>query len=212
MYFFKNPDIIKRIYPNKVWEKKSSEKKIFLTFDDGPTEQITPWILEQLRNFDIKATFFCLGKNIEKQPDLFKQLITEGHQIGNHTFNHENGWETNNYTYYKSILQTEKFTKNLLFRPPFGGLTMHKQKALVRYGFQVIMWDVMPGDFDKKLSKEECLKAAIDHTSKGSIIVFHDNIKAEKNMKYAFPRFVEHFLELGYEFETIKTLEVNYGF
>lgn len=210
----KIPRFIKRIFPNYVWDFSSKDKTLYLTFDDGPTPEITAWTLNILKSYNAKATFFCIGNNIEKHPDIFNTIITEGHHIGNHTHNHLKGWKTSTTDYIenvqqtqhsinKSILGNEKTLKTTLFRPPFGKIKNSQAKALIALGYKIIMWSVISIDWEQKLAKEQCLKNVIKNTTNGNIIVFHDSVKASKNMKYALPKVLEHFSNKGYVFKAI---------
>ncbi len=211
----RTPLVAKKMFQNYIWEMPSEAKTLYLTFDDGPTPEITNWILDVLNQFNAKATFFCIGKNIAKHPDVFKNILNNGHIVGNHTFDHIKGWRTSTKNYVKSITQTQKIIDSQsinpktnfkdLFRPPYGQIRPIQGKALSSLGFQVIMWDVLSFDWDKEVIKEQCLKNVVSNASDGSIIVFHDSLKAEKNMKYALPRVLEHFSKRGYSFRSIKT-------
>ncbi len=207
MFVHKTNFLMRALYPNFVWHKKRDEKKIYLTFDDGPIPVVTEAILEILEKYQAQATFFCIGNNIEKHPDIFIKTIQQGHAIGNHTFNHLNGWKTNNDLYLGNIVKCQSFigaksTPNPFFRPPYGKIK-HSQAKQLKASYQVIMWDVLSGDFSPNLSKEIVLKKTLQHTENGSIVLFHDSIKAESKVLYALPRFLEHFSELGYSFEKL---------
>lgn len=213
LYTAKTPKLAKWLFPSLVWEFSVAEKQLFLTFDDGPIPEVTPWVLEQLAPYNAKATFFCIGDNVQKHPDIFEQLIHAGHAIGNHTQQHVNGWNTSKTAYIDNTLQAkqtiEKALENashetqLLFRPPYGKLTPQLCKRLKKIGYTIIMWDVISGDFDKELSPEKCLSNIIDNAEKGSIIVFHDSKKAFEKLKYTLPKVLQHFHTLGYTFERI---------
>jgi len=210
MYFVKTPKILKHFYSNETLINKDdvgNNKIIYLTFDDGPNENITEQILKTLNEFDVKATFFCLGMQMVKYPDLFLELKKNGHQVGNHTFTHIKGWDVSNYKYYKEILLTEQLTKNKLFRPPYGQIKQQQLKALKRKNYKVYLWDVMPGDFDEKITKETCLKNAIDNTENNTNIVFHDNLKSKEKMEYCIPRYLETMLNKGFEFKILDGID-----
>ncbi|WP_395075121.1 polysaccharide deacetylase family protein [Flavobacterium sp.] len=214
-YWIKTPKFIKRLFNNQVWDIPNSENKIYLTFDDGPTPQVTEWVLSVLKNYNIKATFFCIGKNIENHPDILKKIISDDHSIGNHTFNHLNGWKTQSNKYLENVaLCNEKF-KNLeilnrksqisnLFRPPYGKIKPSQSKKLRQLGYKIIMWDILSADFDQTITKEECLGNATKKVTSGSIIVFHDSQKSFKNLEYALPKTIEILKEKGYQFDTIR--------
>jgi len=213
----KTPLVAKKMFPNYIWDIAATDKTIYLTFDDGPTPEITNWTLNTLKAFDAKATFFCIGNNIEKHPDIFRNIIEEGHTIGNHTYNHIKGWKTKTKDYLQDILEAQKvIDSNIklefvnyqssivnLFRPPYGQIKPKQGKKLIELGYKIIMWDILSFDWDKNVSKETCLNNVINKATKGSIIVFHDSIKASKNMPYALPKVLEHFNKLGYTFKAI---------
>ncbi len=205
MYWHKTPSWLRKFYPTFTWHKPSPEKTLYLTFDDGPIPGMTEWVLDQLTQYQVKATFFCVGENIQKYPEVFSWVRTQGHAIGNHTFNHLNGWKTQADEYLRNTQFCQKFltSKKLLFRPPYGRISRKQAKLLQEKGYEIIMWDVLSGDFDQKLSPEKCLNKTIEATESGSIVVFHDNVKAEKRLSYVLPRYMEHFLAEGYTFETL---------
>jgi peptidoglycan-N-acetylglucosamine deacetylase len=210
-YWIKTPQIIKRIFSNQIWAIPNSENKVYLTFDDGPTPEITEWVLDFLKTEKIKATFFCIGKNIENNPEIFNKIITDGHAFGNHTFNHIKGWETNETDYIENTqkcqiqieTQIDKKQKSTqLFRPPYGKIKPAQSKKLRKLGYKIIMWDVLSADFDK-ISSEKCLQNVIKNTKSGSIIVFHDSQKATVNMRYALTKSIEILKQKGFVFDVI---------
>lgn len=200
---------VKKIFNNLVWDIPNSDKKIYLTFDDGPIPEVTEWVLELLKSEDIKATFFCIGDNIKKHPEIYKRILAEGHQTGNHTFNHLNGWKTNTNYYIDNfkLCETEHLKLNtehsFLFRPPYGKIKPSQSKAIRQLGYKIIMWDVLSYDFDSTFSAEKCLENVILNTEQGSFIVFHDSIKAEKNLKYALPKAIQILKNKGFVFDVI---------
>jgi len=210
-YWVKTRWFIKNIFSNFEWSMPKEHKTVYLTFDDGPTPEVTQWVLDTLLAHDIKATFFCIGNNIEKHPDIFNKVVNAGHAIGNHTFNHLNGWETDPVTYHKNVTDAERsivtrfpaFMQNKLFRPPYGKITARQSAAVRQDGYKIIMWDVLSADFDQTISPEKCLQNVIRNTCYGSIIIFHDSVKASKNMMYALPRAIEHLKQNGYRFEVL---------
>lgn len=202
MYFIKTPDFVKSLFPNFIWDIPNEENNIFLTFDDGPVPQVTPWVLEQLAQFDAKATFFCVGDNIDRYPELFERIRQEGHQIGNHTYNHLGGWNTDNVTYFNNIRKCAHLTRTELFRPPYGQMKPRQVQFLVRH-YKVVMWDVLSGDFDNENSPERCVQNVVNNVKPGSIVVFHDSLKAFNNLKYALPKVLEILTESGYQFSRI---------
>lgn len=206
LYWIKTPQIIKRLFSNQVWDIPNKENKIYLTFDDGPTPEITEWVLGILKENNIKATFFCIGNNIQKHPEIFNKVINEGHGIGNHTFNHKNGWKTTTADYIENVELCEKQLLNLkskVFRPPYGKIKPLQSKKSRKLGYKIIMWDILTADFDAKISKEKCLENATQKVTSGSIIVFHDSIKAFRNLEYALPKTIQILKERGFVFDVI---------
>lgn len=199
MYLVRPPFFLKCYYQDLIWNKSRKEKTVYLTFDDGPIPELTPFILDTLSKYNVKATFFCVGENIHKNPQLFEQLTHEGHRIGNHTYNHLKGWKHDDEIYLQNIKKCQELTGAELFRPPYGRIKK-SQISKLKNDFQIIMWDVLSGDFDQTISPEKCLDNVIKYTRKGSIIVFHDNLKAIPRVKYALPRAIEHLLDKGYKF------------
>lgn len=207
-FWVKTNRLVKWIFPKYVWNIPNKENKVFLTFDDGPTPEITQWTLEQLNRFDAKATFFCIGDNIEKHPEIFQKAIREGHAVGNHTFNHLKGWKTENERYFENVKSCDVSIRNQntatqLFRPPYGKIKPSQSKVLRKFGYKIIMWDVISFDFDTSISKEECLENVLKNIQSGSIIVFHDSVKAEQNLKYTLPKTLEFLKEKGFTCEKI---------
>ncbi|MBO3698514.1 polysaccharide deacetylase family protein [Roseivirga sp. E12] len=199
----KTPSLFKYIWPSLVWNVPNAGKKIFLTFDDGPIPELTEWVLETLAQFNIKATFFCVGENVDKHPEVFDKLLLEGHSIGNHTHHHLNGRKALTQNYLDNVaLCDEALAKHNetteLFRPPYGRLKTRQRKLLKNR--KVVMWDVLSKDYDQSLSPEIILDGIIKATQPGSIVVFHDNLKAEKNLKVVLPKYIQHFLNQGYQF------------
>lgn len=187
------------IYPKAIWDLEDSGKKVFLTFDDGPVTGITEWVLDELKKYQIKASFFCVGENILKYPEVFSRILQEEHTVGNHSFNHVKGFKTKAADYLKNIDECEKLTRSKLFRPPYGQLKPGQYKKLLVSGYKIVMWDVISYDY-AKITPKVCLKKVTDNVKNGSIVLFHDNPKAEKNLKYALPKTIEHFLKLDYSF------------
>ncbi|WP_257667791.1 polysaccharide deacetylase family protein [Parapedobacter tibetensis] len=200
MYAVNTPLILQWLYPTLTWHRNRAEKRIFLTFDDGPIPDVTPGIINTLKIYGVKASFFCVGENIKKHPDLFDSLIENGHRIGNHTYNHLNGWKTVDETYLENIARCQQLTQTNLFRPPYGRGTRSQYARLQQEKYNIVMWDVLSGDFDSRLTPEKCLRNVIKHTRNGSIVVFHDSIRAIPRVTYALPRAIEHWLKAGYTF------------
>lgn len=205
MYLVKTPFWLRWLYPSLIWRKSKKDKEIYLTFDDGPIPVVTPFVLDTLKKYDAKATFFCIGDNIHKHPAIFKQVISDGHQIGNHTFNHLKGWNTGVEEYTRNMLKCQELTQTDLFRPPHGRIKKGQIKELRTRidGLQIIMWDVLSGDFDLNLQPEKCLQNVIRNTEDGSIVVFHDSLKAQPRLEYALPKALEYWKERGYRFSTL---------
>lgn len=207
----KIPPLLKFLLPNRLWNLPKDEKAIYLTFDDGPIPEVTPWVLEQLKQFDALATFFCIGDNVRKHPEVYQQILTEGHATGNHSFNHLNGWRTPTSRYVENVLlaqaEMEKFkgagTTSKLFRPPYGRIREKQVKVLQKSHFKVVMWDVLSKDYDRQLSEEKCFQNVVKHAGPGSIIVFHDSLKAEKNLKTVLPRVLEYYSRSRFEFKPL---------
>jgi len=200
--FIKPPRLAKVAFPYLVWRIPNNENKIYLTFDDGPIPGNTEWILKTLRFYNIKATFFCVGDNVRKYPHLFKKIIEEGHAVGNHTFNHLSGWNTLGSTYMTNVNLASTYVKTKLFRPPYGKVRVSLCRKLSK-NYKIIMWDVLSLDYDQTISGKECFDNVMSNTSTGSIIVFHDNIKAKKNLYEALPMCIEHLLMQGYTFDVV---------
>ena len=209
-YWIKTPKIIKRLFNSLVWGIPNLENKIFLTFDDGPTPEITPWVLKTLKEKNIKATFFCIGKNIEQHPEIFQNIINEGHAIGNHTHNHKNGWRTRNEDYLQNIELCKSEIKNQqskisnLFRPPYGKIKPSQSKILRKLGYKIIMWDILSADFDTTITREKCLENATQKVTSDSIILFHDSKKAFKNLEYTLPKTIQILKDKGFIFDIIR--------
>jgi len=195
--------ILKKIYPKAVWKINTLEKSIYLTFDDGPVPELTYWVLNELNKYNAKATFFCVGANILKNPDIFKRIKTEGHQVANHTMFHCKGFKHSVKDYVNEVNECKQLIKNNLFRPPYGQLKRSQYRALIKNKYKIIFWDVISYDYEK-ISEEQCAKNVLSNTKNGSIILFHDNVKAEKNLKYTLPLLLKHFANLQYKFKAIE--------
>lgn len=199
-YLVNTPKFVTWCYPKRIWAFSKSTNDVFLTFDDGPIPEVTPWVLSELKKYNAKATFFCIGDNIRKYPDVFSQIISEGHSIGNHTYNHLDGWKTEASAYVYNTLKTEEFLaaphlSYKLFRPPYGKLTSKQAKLLQKKNYKIIMWDVLSADFDTSISQEKCLQNVLKNIQTGSIIIFHDSVKAEKNLRFVLPKVLEFITE-----------------
>ncbi len=196
------PFVVRLFYPSLLWMVNTANKEIFLTFDDGPHPEITPKVLNILNQFNAKASFFCVGENIFKFPDVFDEIVRQKHLIGNHTYNHLNGWKTKNAEYYDNIEKCNKLVKSDFFRPPYGKIKP-SQISTLKKRYKIVMWSALSYDFSNKITAKECLDIAVKNTRKGTITVFHDSKKASKNMLYALPKYLEHFSDLGYKFSAI---------
>lgn len=209
-YWIKTPRWIKRYFTAYHWQISSEQKRVYLTFDDGPIPEVTPWVLDQLRAYKAKATFFCIGDNIKKHPTLFQRIIAEGHSIGNHTHNHLNAWRISADTYLANVELAQSAidthypsaTKKLL-RPPYGKITPRLTKALRDKGYEIILWDILSADFDTCISPQKCAENAVHQVENGSIIIFHDSKKAYPNLEYALPYTLKTLQEQGYEFAAL---------
>jgi len=205
MYFIKTPWFIKKLYPKLVWNINNGPRCIYLTFDDGPIPIVTPFVLNILKQYNAKATFFCIGDNVRKHPEVFEQVKNGGHAIGNHTFNHLNGWHTDDKTYVDNFLQADHLIGSKLFRPPYGRIKRSQVKLIqeAKPGIKIVMWNVLSADFDAAISPEKCLDNVIKNVKGGEIVLFHDSLKAHERMEYALPRALEYWSKQGFEFKTI---------
>lgn len=205
LYFVKTPGWMKKVYPSRVWDFPGKHKQLYLSFDDGPHPLHTPQVLDILQEFTAKATFFCIGKNVMEHPVVYRRIIEEGHAVGNHTHNHLNGWKVDDGIYLDNVHQAKQFIDTDLFRPPYGRASTFQVRQLMqpKYRLKTIMWSVLSGDFDTKLSPEECLQNVLLNARDGSIIVFHDSEKAQERMLFALPAVLKYFTERGFSFEKI---------
>ena len=220
-YFIKTPWWLKKIYSSYIWNIDTKEKILYLTFDDGPHPVATPFVLDQLKKYNAKATFFCIGDNVRKHPEVFEKIIAGGHSIGNHTFNHLKGWSTPLERYLENVKECEDQFKladckfqvasealpasrvgHQYFRPPYGRITVKQIRAL-KDEYKIVMWDVLTYDYSKNISRQNCLNGSINASRPGSIIVFHDSLKAERNLTHVLPKFLEHFSSRGFEFKSL---------
>ena len=204
-YLVKSPWLLKKIYPGCTWNIDTFEKVIYLTFDDGPHPEATPFVLEQLKQYNAKATFFCIGKNVEAHFNIYKKIIEDGHAVGNHTYDHLNGWKTDDKDYLDNIYKAKKIIDSNLFRPPYGRITRFqlKQLAADKYQLKPIMWGVLSGDFDEKISGQECYLTVSRNAKEGSVVVFHDSAKALPRLRYALPLVLQYFTGKGFAFKRI---------
>ena len=201
-YAVKTPKLLTYLFSSLIWKIPNDNKTVYLTFDDGPTEKVTRKILEVLKNEKVKASFFCVGKNVEKYPDLFACIKAEGHAIGNHTNTHLNGWKTNKKQYLEDVEEADKLIKSNLFRPPYGKLNWRSKRDLQRK-YKIVMWDVAGGDFDQYLSIKDVVKNIINNVNPGSIVVLHDNQKFMAKTVEALPIIIKELKAKKYRFGLI---------
>ncbi len=205
LFLHQSPSLLRWFYSDFVWKIPTNEPVIYLTFDDGPIPEITDWVLEQLKMYEAKATFFCIGDNVVKNPEVMQRVVAAGHGVGNHTHNHLNGWKTtDDHFYYDNVQQCQQVmpVPTNLFRPPYGRIKLRQAKPLLP-NYKIVMWDVLTGDFERYLSPEHCLKKTLKYTKAGSIVVMHDSVKAWQNMSYVLPRMLAYFSERGFRFEAL---------
>jgi peptidoglycan/xylan/chitin deacetylase (PgdA/CDA1 family) len=208
----RTPFFLPWLYRSLLWRIPTENNELYLTFDDGPVPGPTEFVLDTLKGFDAKATFFCIGENIRKHPSVFKKIVEANHAVGNHTYNHLNGWKTNAVEYQRNVLlcqdEIQKFkpsannaTTPAIFRPPYGRITRDQVRRLSEN--KIVMWDVLSVDYNKNITPEKCLKNTIQASRKGSIVVFHDSYKAERNLNFVLPRLMDHFFSQGWSFKSI---------
>ena len=205
MYQTNSPFWLQWFYPTLTWYKNRKEKSIYLTFDDGPIPVVTPYVLNTLKKFNAKATFFCIGENIDKYPEIYADVISEGHMIGNHTYNHLKGWNTDNNEYLNNIKKCSDLTRSKLFRPPYGRIKQSQISEIKEQipGTEIVMWDVLSGDFDQSISTQTCINNVLKNTKNGSIIVFHDSIKAFDRLEHSLPVILENLSNNGFNFKVL---------
>ncbi|MBU3839073.1 polysaccharide deacetylase family protein [Bacteroides caecigallinarum] len=201
MFIEQPPQIIRYLYPSAIWRMDKDKKAVYLTFDDGPIPRVTPWVLDVLDKYGIKATFFMVGDNIRKHPDEFRMVVERGHRIGNHTFNHIRGLSYDINSYLENTDKACRMMMNTdLFRPPHGYMSP-KQYAELKKRYKIIMWDLVTRDYNRKFTGEQILQKVKKYVRNGSIITFHDSLKSEENIRYALPKAIEWLMEQGYEFK-----------
>lgn len=206
-YFIKTPWLVKKMFNAYTWNYPRDERSVYLTFDDGPHPDITPWVLEELQKYHAYATFFCIGKNVERYKGIYESILNIGHATGNHTFNHINGWKTSNEEYLADVIKASQLINSNLFRPPYGKLRLKQARNLseaFKNKISIIMWDTLSGDFDKNYSVDECIENVIKNVENGSIIVFHDSEKAYANLKHSLPKVLQFLSKEGYKFKKIE--------
>ena len=202
MFIEQPPRFIRALYPQALWRMDPNEKAVYLTFDDGPIPGITPWVLDLLDKYQIKATFFMVGDNVRKHPEEYKMVVERGHRIGNHTFNHIRGFEFLTPNYMANAEKANELLKTDLFRPPHGHMRWMQYMAL-KHRYKIVMWDLVTRDYSKKLRGPQVLASVMRYARNGSIISFHDSIKSWENIQYALPKSIEFLLEEGYEFKLL---------
>jgi peptidoglycan/xylan/chitin deacetylase (PgdA/CDA1 family) len=202
MYLVKTPALLKPLAKDLLWHVADAQQEVYFTFDDGPTPGVTEDALNLLSRFHAKATFFCLGKNAEAHPEIMRRIVAEGHAVGNHTYNHPDGWKTPQMEYLRNVVQAKRAIDSTLFRPPYGRITPAQVNAL-KNQFTLVMWDVLSADFDAGKKPEACLENVVRNVSPGSIVVFHDSIKARRNMLYALEGSLEQLSRAGYIFRAL---------
>lgn len=205
MYLTKSPSWLQWFYPSLTWHKSRQEKYVYLTFDDGPIPVVTPFVLKTLKKFNAKATFFCIGDNVDKHPEIFNEILANGHRVGNHTFNHLKGWDTPDEQYLQNIKQCKAVVDSNLFRPPYGRIT-RSQIRKIRMQFpemEIIMWDVLSGDFNAAVSPEKCAEKVLKNVINGSIIVFHDSEKAFPQLEYSLPMILKQLNSRDFHFKVL---------
>jgi peptidoglycan/xylan/chitin deacetylase (PgdA/CDA1 family) len=202
MLIEQTPEWFRVFFPGVTWRLPQKKKTVYLTFDDGPVPEVTPFVLDILEKYGIKGTFFCVGDNIRKYPEVFEQIVKAGHEVGNHTFNHLQGFKHSTRYYAENVERADEYVKSSLFRPPHGQLRL-LQLLKLRKKYKIVLWDVITRDYNKLLSGEFVLNIVKKYTRNGSIIVFHDSLRAEKNIKYALPKAIEFLIQEGYKFEVL---------
>lgn len=193
------PRIVQLFYPSVCWRKKCNQKTIYITFDDGPHPEITRQVLDILDEYNAKATFFCVGENVQRYPDVFDEVKNRGHSVGNHTFNHLKGWKTSHQDYIDNVHKCNDLVKSSLFRPPYGKISFRQIRTLKK-DFQIVMWSLLSYDYDQEITPEQCFHFATKNAGSGSIIVFHDSVKASKNMIETLPKVLKYYADLGFSF------------
>lgn len=207
-YFVKTPKWLQLLYPKRLWEMDKDKKEIYLTFDDGPHEAITNFVLDELKKYNAEATFFCIGNNVLKYPQIYARIISEKHSVGNHTQQHLNGYTTHDKIYVDDILEASKSIKSNLFRPPYGRIKAFQAKVIstLHKPYKIIMWTLLSGDFDTTITPQRCFENVAFKTSNGSIIVFHDSEKAKERMMYALPKVLKLFSDQGFSFKKLPVI------
>jgi len=204
-YLVKTPGWVEKVYSKRIWKIATEKPELFLTFDDGPHPVQTAFVLDELKKYNAKATFFCIGKNVLDHPAIYRRILEEGHAVGNHTQNHLNGWKTKDTLYLENIREAKNYIDSNLFRPPYGRMSGFQVNQLLQQGYKLntVMWTVLSADFDRSLTPEQCLQNVILNSSRGAIIVFHDSEKAQERMRFALPEVLKYFSAKGFQFNKI---------
>lgn len=199
------PFFAKWVHPGRVWKIDTDEKILFLTFDDGPHAVITPQVLEILKQFDATATFFCIGKNVQQNPNTYQMILDAGHMVGNHTYSHMKGYESDDIDFLNDVFEAKRWIDSKLFRPPYGRMTNFQQQQIEspKYGLTTVMWSVLSMDYDPDVASEQCLANVTTTAAEGDVVVFHDSEKAAEKLLYALPRVLKYYADLGYRFESL---------
>jgi peptidoglycan/xylan/chitin deacetylase (PgdA/CDA1 family) len=207
-YFKKTPSLIQKIFSERIWRIDTDEKILYFTFDDGPHPDATSFVLEELKRYNAKATFFCVGRNVKENFAVYERIISEGHRVGNHTFNHLNGWKTNDKIYVEDIAKAAKIIDSNLFRPPYGKITGFQAKAIQgnKLHLKIIMWEVLSGDFDPSVNGENCYLNVVKNAKPGSVVVFHDSVKSLATLQHALPRLLKYYNDEGYFFQALSNM------
>jgi len=200
MRFVGVPQFLKKLFPSFIWDYNTGKKVVYITFDDGPIPESTAWTLNLLKEKNVKATFFCVGDNVKKYPKIYQEILNEGHAVGNHTFNHLRGFTNPTQNYVDNVKLASQYIDSKLFRPPYGMIKRSQAKRLLK-DYKIIMWDVLSEDYRQDITPESCYKAVLKNIRPGSIILFHNHLKSEKNMRYALPRLIDELRDRGFEFE-----------
>lgn len=208
LFLIQPKSFLRSFYPEALWKIDTQQKNIYLTFDDGPVPGITEWVLDELKRFNAKATFFCVGSNVQKHPDVYSRILSEGHSVGNHTMNHMKGFRNSLADYMRQVEECEKVVDSRLFRPPYGQLKRSQYVALRQKGYKIVFWDVISYDYEQ-IKEEDCLNNVLQNTREGSIVLFHDSLKADKNLRYSLPLFLKHFANLHFQFKALSYDEVT---
>jgi peptidoglycan/xylan/chitin deacetylase (PgdA/CDA1 family) len=197
------PFFLPLIIPSLTWKVQTNDKTVFLTFDDGPHPDITPWVLDQLSGYNAQATFFCVGANVSKYPQTYQQVLDRGHAVGNHTYNHLSGWSHSQNAYFDNIAACAAVVKSNLFRPPYGRIVPWQISRIREKGYKIIMWDILTRDYESTLVVNDALSATVKHTKPGSVIVFHDSLKASAQLKQLLPQVLQQLSAKGYQFKSL---------